>query len=399
MAVDVTAHWSLTTDYHFRGRIEVKTRRLWAVTRKEIRHIMRDRATFALVLLTPTLVLFLMAYALTVDIQHVPIAVLDYDHSPTSRSFVQRITAGDDLDLLAQVGSLAEVEDLLLREQIKAALVIHPDFARDLLSMRGVPLQVIIDGTEPESGGFALDHIGSRTEAFITEALADQIQASNLSVNSLQPIDLRVRTWYNPSLEPRVDLIPGLISLVLGFPALSVALALAHEREHGTLEQLLATPVGRAELLLGKMIPYILVGLANVILIPALAIAWFDIPFRGNFLLFFFLSAVFLFAILSMGLIIGVFIRTQAAALALSFLVVLFPGFFLTGIFFPIASMPEEVRMEALVLPGTHYATITRGVFLTGIGLEALWPYAVMLFGLGVAFTGVAALFFRKKLG
>ena len=187
--------------------------------------------------------------------------------------------------------------------------------------------------------------------------------------------------------------------MVLGLPALSVALTMAHEREHGTLEQIIATPISRAELLLGKMIPYVFFGLANVIMIPAIAMVWFNIPFNGNFLLFFALSAIFLFAILSMGIIVGVFMRTQAAALALSFLVVFFPGFFLTGIFFPIASMPEIMRLEALALPGTHYAIITRGIFLTGIGLEALWPYAVMLFGLGLAFVGVAALFFRKKLG
>jgi ABC-2 type transport system permease protein len=174
---------------------------------------------------------------------------------------------------------------------------------------------------------------------------------------------------------------------------------LAHEREHGTLEQLMATPVGRAELLLGKMLPYILVGLANVILIPALAMTWFDVPFHGNFLLFFLLSIIFLFAILAMGLVVGVFMRSQAAALALSFLVVFFPGFFLTGIFFPLASMPEIMRMEAMGLPGTHYALITRGVFLPGVGLEVLWPYAVMLVVLGLVFTAVAALFFKKRLG
>jgi ABC-2 type transport system permease protein len=178
-----------------------------------------------------------------------------------------------------------------------------------------------------------------------------------------------------------------------------VALALAHEREHGTLEQLLATPIRRTELLLGKILPYILVGLLNVILIPLLSIAWFHISFNGNFLLFFGLSAIFLFAVLSMGMIVGVFMRTQAAALALSFLVIFFPGFFLTGIFFPLTSMPEEVRLEALSLPGTHYAIITRGLFLPGVGLDVLWPYAVMLIILGVAFTGIAALFFRKKLG
>jgi ABC-2 type transport system permease protein len=374
-------------------------RHIWAVTRKEIRHIFRDRSTLILVLITPTALLLLMAYALTVDLKNIPIAVLDYDRSKHSRSFVQQITAGEDLVLYAQVNSYEELDDLLIHGKIKAALIIDPAFSEDLIALKGLRLQIIIDGTEPESGGFAVDHIAWRSEEFINQTLADQIQAMGIPLETLQPIDLRVRTWYNPSLKPRVDLIPGLISMVLGFPALSVALTLAHEREHGTLEQLMATPISRGELLLGKMIPYIIVGLINVIIIPIIAIIWFTIPFNGNPILFFVLSAIFLFALLAMGIIVGVFMRTQAAALAVSFLVVFFPGFFLTGIFFPITSMPEVMRLESLGLPGTHYAIITRGIFLTGIGLQVLWPYAVMLVGLGFAFTGVAALFFRKKLG
>ena len=319
-------------------------RHIWAITRKELQHIIRDRSTLILVLVTPTAVLLLMAYALTVDLKHVPIAVLDYDRSFLSRSFVQQVTAGSDLELYAQVNSVQEIENLLMHGEIKAALIFDPNFSEDLLSIKGLLLQIIIDGTEPESGGFAVDHIAWRAEEFINSALADEIQAMGIPMENLQPIDLRVRTWYNPSLKPRVDLIPGLISMVLGFPALYVALTLAHEREHGTLEQLMATPISRAELLLGKMLPYVLVGLINVIVIPILAIIWFDIPFNGNPVLFFFLSAIFLFALLSMGIIVGIFMRTQAAALAASFLVVFFPGFFLTGIFFPIASMPEVMR-------------------------------------------------------
>ena len=374
-------------------------RHIWAITRKEFNHIIRDRSTMILVVFTPLAMLLLMAYALTVELQHIPIAVLDYDRSATSRDFVQQIVSGNDLDLYAQVGSIEEIEDLLMRGDVKAALVIDPNFSRDLLAMRGMPMQVIIDGTEPESGGFAVEHIASRAEEFANEALANQIQMMGFSADSLQPLDLRIRTWYNPGLKPRNDLIPGLISMVLGFPALSVALALAHEREHGTMEQLMATPVGRAELLVGKMIPYIVAGLVNVILLPFLAMLWFNVPFNGSFPLFFALSALFMFAVLSMGIIIGVFMKSQAAAMGVSFLMIFFPGFFLTGIFFPIVSMPEIMRLESLGMPGTHYATITRGIFLPGVGMEILWPYAVMLVLLGFSFTGIASLFFKKKLG
>lgn len=299
-------------------------RHIIAVAKKEINHIFRDNYTLFLVLFTPTLLLLFMAYALTVDLKFIPIAVLDFDRSQTSRSFIQQISAGQDLSLVYQADSMAEIEELLMKGKIKAAVIISPGFAADIYSMRGLPLQVIIDGTEPASGGFAANNIGLRAEEFINDILSDQLESLGVSLTSLQPIDLRVRTWYNPSLKPRNDLVPGLISMVLGFPAISVALTMAHEREHGTMEQLMATPIGRASLLLGKMIPYMFVGLANVIIIPLLAMAWFKVPFNGNFLLFIFLSAVFLFAILGMGMVIGVFMRTQAAALALSFLAIFF---------------------------------------------------------------------------
>jgi ABC-2 type transport system permease protein len=380
------------------GSAQASLRHIRAVTRKEFHHIVRDRSTLFLVLFTPTLVLLLMAYALTVDLKNIPIAVLDHDRTQASQTFIQQITAGQDLDLYAYAANMEEIDAMLMRGEIKAAVIIAPGFASDLQAMKGIPLQLIIDGTEPESGQYAVEHISQRVEEFINSALTVQLRAQGISITSLQPIDLRIRTWYNPDLKPRNALIPGLISMVLGIPALSVALTLAHEREHGTLEQLLATPIGRAELLIGKTLPYILVGLINVILIPMFSIAWFHISLHGSFLLFFVLSAIFMFAVLSMGLIVGVFMRTQAAALALSFLVLFFPGFFLTGIFFPLASMPEEVRLQAMFLPGTHFAIITRGIFLPGVGMDVLWPYAVMMVILGVAFTALASLFFRKRL-
>jgi ABC-2 type transport system permease protein len=378
--------------------IKMSLRHIWAITLKELRYIQRDRATMSLVILTPTLLLLMMAYAVTADIKQVPMGALDLDRTSTSRAFLQQITLGEDLDLYAQVESMDDLEGMLLRESIHIALVIPPGFERELLAVRSMPLQVIVDGTEPQTGGFAVDHIVRRAQVFITDLLTRQLTALGVDEDLLEPIDLRVHTWYNPNMKASVDIIPGLLSMVLGIPGLSVALTLAREREHGTLEQLLVTPISRAEMLLGKMGPYVISGLANVVLTTAVALFWFHVPFNGNFPLFLLLSAIFFFALLSMGTVIGVLIRTQAGAMALSFLVVFVPGFFLTGIFFPLVSMPSIVRMEALSMPGSHYAIITRGIFIAGIGMDILWPYAAALIGLGLLFTMIAAFFFRKKL-
>jgi len=373
-------------------------RHVYAVTLKEIRHILRDKATFILVVFTPTFLLLLLAYAVTADISHVPISVLDMDHSPTSRAFIEQIALGDDLELISQVNSINAIEDQLLKGVIKAAVILSPSFERDLYTMRGAGMQILVDGTEPQSGGFAVEKIAYRAEEFISKLLVRQLATQGIAIDRLLPIDVRTQTWYNPNLKASVDIIPGLLSIVLALPGMSVALTLAREREHGTLEQLMASPIGKAELLIGKMIPYILSGLINIPLTTAIALYWFDVPFNGNFGLFILLSGVFFFAILSMGVLIGVFIHSQAAALALSLLLVLFPGFFLTGIFFPIAAMPPIVRMEAMALPGTHYAIITRASFVTGAGIDVLWMYGMALLLMGTVFTGIAAYSFKKQL-
>jgi ABC-2 type transport system permease protein len=373
-------------------------RHVYAVTLKEIRHILRDKATFFLVVFTPTLLLLLLAYAVTADITRVPISVLDMDHSPTSRAFIEQITLGDDLELISQVNNIKVIEDQLLKGRIKAAVILSPSFERDLYAMRGAGVQILVDGTEPQSGGVAVDKIALRADEFIGTLLVRQFAAQGMNIEKMLPIDVRTQTWYNPNLKASVDIIPGLLSIVLALPGMSVALTLAREREHGTLEQLMASPIGKSELLLGKMIPYILSGLINIPLTTAIALYWFGVPFNGNFGLFVLLSSIFFFANLSMGVLIGVFIHSQAAALALSLLLILFPGFFLTGIFFPIAAMPPIVRMEALALPGTHYAIITRASFVTGAGIDVLWLYGLALLFMGTAFTGIAAYFFKKKL-
>lgn len=373
-------------------------RHIWAVIRKELRYIVRDRGTLLIVLLTPTMLLVIMGYALTADIEHVPVIAIDLDQTSTSRSFLSHLNIGAEIDLTVSGSTFAEAEQLLTAGKADALITIPPGFERQLFRVAGMPLQVLVDGTEPQTGGFAVDEIGKKSKSFLYGFLNREFPELEISKESLEPITLDVRAWYNPQLEPRVDLVPGLMAMVLGMPGISIALTLAREREHGTLEQLLATPIGRAELLLGKMGPYVVTGLFNVVLTAAVAVIWFGAPLRGSFPLYLLLSAIYYFALLSLGTILGTVIRSQAAAMALAFLVIFFPGFFLTGIFFPSVSLPAIVQLEALGLPGTHYARITSYVFVIGAGWKAVWPFALGLFGLGTGFTMIAAFFFRKKL-
>lgn len=437
-------------------------RHLWAVTRKEFHHILRDRSTLILVLITPTALLLLMAYALTVDIQNVPIAVLDLDRSSLSRSFVQQITAGEDLQLYAQVNTLDEIETLLMHGDIKAALILSPAFASDLLSLRGLPLQIIIDGTEPESGVFAVDHIAWRAEEFINTALADQIQALGFSVETLQPIDLRIRTWFNPSLKPRNDLIPGLISMVLGIPAREALRAIEGvtrqigeqitiERlglDPGTFagfdfslrvwfnealsEALYTTPaelglmfeftvllfaalsfsrereLGTLEQLL--VMPFssleIIIGKA----IPVILVGFFDFVLMLTMVHFAFdipirgslpLLLILAFGYLLVELSKGMIISVMSHTQHQAFLLVMLLGmtdFMFTGYAAPVEAMPLAAQRFANLVPAHHWLEILRGILLKGSGLDVIWPHVLALAILGVSIGGFSLRYVRRAL-
>jgi ABC-2 type transport system permease protein len=215
---------------------------------------------------------------------------------------------------------------------------------------------------------------------------------------ALAPIDLRLRTWYNPTLKAVIGFLPALIATVLAMPAVTTTMALTQEKEHGTLEQLITTPIRRAELLVGKLIPYILSGLLGVIACAALAVYWFGTPFKGSFPLYLVLSLAFLLASLAIALVMSVFVKTQQAAQLGAMLIFFFPGFFLSGIFYPLVSMAPIMKMEAYMVPTTHYVMISRGIFLKGQGLEALWPFGLALLVMGILFLALAILLFKKKL-
>jgi ABC-2 type transport system permease protein len=372
--------------------------RTLSIMRKEMRHILRDRRTFLLVTVSPVLLLVVFAYSMSVEIKNVAIAVLDFDQSALSREYVDGLASTGDVIVRYWARDYAEMQSRIEHRQAKAAVVVPPGFESDILAGREASLQVVVDGTDPNTANHALTYIGGYTQDMALDILGAALRRQGIDLGSLTPLELRMRTWYNPTLKPIIGWVPGLIAIVLGMPAVAATLALTAEKEKGTLEALIATPVSRAELIVGKLIPYVGSGLLSAALCALVGVYWLGAPFRGNPLLYLLLSADFFVAALSVSLVISAFVRSQQAAMAGSMLIFLFPGFFMSGLFYPIASMPDEMKIEAYLMPTTHYLTITRGLFLKGLGLTALWPSALALLAMGVVMTGVAILTFKKKL-
>lgn len=372
--------------------------RTLSIIRKEMWHILRDRRTFLLVTVSPVFLLLVFAYSMSVEIRNVAIAILDYDQTTLSRRYRDGLASTGDILIRYWPQDYAELQIRLERRQAKAAVVIPAGFERDLIAGREASLQVIVDGTDPNTANHTITHIGGYTQGLALEILGEALERQGVSADQLAPIDLRMRTWYNPTLKPIIGWVPGLIAIVLGMPAVAATLALTAEKEKGTLEALITTPLRRSELLVGKLIPYVLSGLVSAVLCALVGVYLLGAPFRGSPFLYLLLSADFFLAALSISLLISVFVPSQQAAMVCALLIFLFPGFFMSGLFYPIASMPPEMKMEAYMMPTTHYLTITRGLFLKGLGMSSLWPFALALLVMGIVVTGVAILTFKKRL-
>lgn len=374
--------------------------RTWAIIRKEARHIMRDRRAFFLVTASPVFLLLVMAYTFMVDIENVAVAVMDRDGSPLSRRYIAGLGGTGDVVVRYVATDYRDLERWLMTSEAKAAIVIPPGFEVNLVSGREASIQVLVEGTEPTTANTAMQHISGYTKQFALQLVAKVAARAGYAIDEafLMPIDVRVRTWYNPTLKAVIGFLPALIAMVMGMPGVTTTLALTREKEHGTLEQLIATPIRRSELLVGKLIPYVLSGLFATVLCVIIAVYWFASPFEGSLALYLVLAVDFLLASLAIALVMSVFVKTQQAAQLGAMLVFFFPGFFLSGIFYPLVSMEPLMKMEAFMVPTTHFVLISRGVFLKGQGLDALWPYALTLLVMGVAFMALAIMLFKKKL-
>ena len=378
-------------------------RKTWAVLLKESRHILRDPATLILLLLAPVLLMIIMSYALVADIRETPITVMDKDHSHLSRRFLATLGTGHDVIVDQTVGSYEDAERLFDRDQTKGLVVVPPNFGEYLAGGQPVEVQVLVDGTDPTTADHVINHVVGRSQAFGMEVALRTVNrtASPEEAGAFSPqpgLEFRPRTWYNPDLKNSHGIVPAMIPLVLSLPVIVVMNAIVREKEYGTLESVFATPLGRSELIIGKLIPYTIAGLISSVICALVAVNLFDVPFNGSWLLYMLLSVDYLLAAFSMGIFIATFLSNQAASSVIGLLIFMFPGFFLSGIFYPIDSFPDLVKEEAQWLPSTHFVAITRGLMVKGQGLEALWEPALMLVGVTIMMTALSVFFFKKKL-
>jgi ABC-2 type transport system permease protein len=355
-----------------------------------------------LLLLAPVFLMVTWSYTLNADIRETPITVMDNSNSELSRQFLQTLANSKDIVVDKVAATYDDAELYFDRNQTKALVVIPPSFDDQLTAGKPVQVQLIVDGTDPSTANHVINHVMSRAQIFGVQVGVETIERTQPELISyLQGalgIDLRIRTWYNPDLKNTHGIVPAMIALAMSLPAMVVMNALVREKEYNTLESIYATPLKRSEFLVGKLLPYVFTGLISVVICALVAVNLFGVPFEGSFLLYLILSTAYLLAAYAMGIFLATFISNQAASSIVALLIFMFPGFFLSGIFYPVSSFPDIVKEEAQWLPSTQFVAINRGLMVKGQGLDALWFPTMMLIVIFLMMTALAVLFFKKKL-
>ena len=360
--------------------------RLFAIARKEAVQLRRDTRSMLLAFALPLLLLIFFGYAITLDVDELPLAVLDQDRSAASRQLVERLVAGDYFVLERSLQSHDDAEDVLLRGDAVAVLVIPPDFARARASGRSAPVQLLVDGSDANTATIALGY-------------ADAIFAAYAGMSAAPPLDVRTRIWYNPELESRNMIVPGLVAVIMAIiAALLTSLTIAREWERGTMEQLASTPVRRGEVVIGKLIPYAVIGAIDVAVTIVAGMLLFDVPLRGSVLLLGALTLLFLAGALGLGLFFSAALKSQLLATQAAIMTTFLPAVLLSGFLYDVDSMPVGVRAVTFLIPARYYVTVTRGIFLKGVGLEVLWPDALAMLVFAAVGLGLATRMFRKEV-
>jgi ABC-2 type transport system permease protein len=374
-------------------------RRIYAITRKEFRHMLRDPWMLAGVTIGATILISLMAYTFSADIDHVPVAVVDLDRTAQSRDYLQTFANDRFFDLRYGASSQAEAGEWVKSGRTRAAVIIPPDFSQTLRRGDKVEVQVIVDGAEPNTTHQILGNVEAMSASFSANLLTLRLADTGLtSTSTAMPFEFRIQALYNPELKEINSVLPGLMAIVLAMPALAAAMSLAKEKESGSMEGLMATPVSRYQLLIGKVIPYVLLGLLDIFLFTLVGLVIFGVPFRGRLTDLLLFSSLFLVANLGIGLLVASLVRTQMAALMIAGLIFILPTINETGIFYPLYAMADSARTEAMMWPATHYVIIARSIFLKGVDTSLLLTDGLYLLAIGLLVNGLAAWRLNKKL-
>ena len=371
--------------------------RLLSIIRKEFIQIIRDKRTLALILVIPIMQLFLLGYAATNDVRNVPLAVFDQSRSTEARALLDAYRAADYFKIAYSVGSEAELQQLIDRGDAKAGLIIPPDYA-SALAAGSAQVAFILDGSDPTVASTALSAAQLIGQTHATGILAEKVSRSGQNLKLQPPVEVRTTVWYNPDLISSYFMIPGVIGMILyAITAILTASAVVRERERGTIEQLIVTPIRSWELVLGKILPYTILGLFDTIEVLLVGHWWFGVPIRGSMMLIILLSALFLLSGLGIGLLASTIANTQQEAM-LTVWMTLLPSIFLSGFFFPLDAMPKVLYYISYLMPLRYYLTIIRVLLLKGVGIEMIWNDVTALTIFGVVIMGAAAMRFRKRL-
>jgi ABC-2 type transport system permease protein len=369
-------------------------RRLLQVIRKEFLELRQDPRLFGLVIIAPIVQLIMLGYAATTDVRNVPMVVVDQDRTSASRQLIARFSESQSFVIVEALDSMTGVDDWLDRGRAWMALVVPAGYAEQIRAGRGTALQVIADGTDANSTNVALGYAGNLVATYARELAAKGGQLPPPAV------DAEIRVWFNPQLESRFFMIPGILALVLLVVTTNLSsMAIVRERELGTLEQLNVTPIARWELITGKLLPYALLGMLDVALVLAVAIGWFEVPLRGSLLLLVAMCLVYLLTTLGLGLFVSTISATQQQAMMTASFFFMIPMVFLPGFVFPIENMPDIVQTFTYLIPLRYFLEILRGIFLKGVGLEVLWKDALLLFLWGAGITALAIVRSSKRVG
>jgi ABC-2 type transport system permease protein len=364
-------------------------RRLRAMFHKELRHIVRDVRSLLLALALPLLFLVLFGYALSLDVDRIPTFVYDADRSPESRDLIQRFAGSRYFQIAGFVDNYPAIERAIDANRILMGIVIPRDYSRRLRGAAEAGVQVLLDGSDSNTASIALGYAGAILRGYSFE-LRSEGQNRRGGTALVSPVDAQLRVWYNSSLQSKNYIVPGLIAVILMIIAsMLTSLTIAREWEMGTMEQLLSTPVRPTEMVLGKMLAFFAVGLADMIIAVLVGIFLFDVPMRGSFLLLAATSCMFLFGALFWGIYVSAAARSQMLAFQLGLLTSFLPAMLLSGFIYAIENMPLPIRLITYLVPARYFVTILKGIFLKGVGLRVLWTEILFLGAFG------AVIFFR----